>query len=281
VIHDGRPGDGIDWVSLAYEPRNVAPVIDGIVLQDPNVRVQAITVNAVGQSQSVGLRLPPAATVTGGIVSTKTGTAVKFENPPQGFAQKGWESVLWSAHDDNDDDLQYAVYFRGEGESEWKLLQDKLDQRFYTFDTTSLPDGAYYLKIVAADSQSNPPTTAKTAERESERFVVDNTPPVVSIQEAVAFTTKDGTLEPVNGTVVKFTAKDNLSAIDHAQYSVDGSDWILVSPKTGISDSPEESYEFTASGLRAGEHTIAVRAYDRFDNVGSAKATVKAGATRP
>src|SRR6266571_5418528 len=30
VIHDGRPGDGIDWVSLAYLPRNVAPVIDGI-----------------------------------------------------------------------------------------------------------------------------------------------------------------------------------------------------------------------------------------------------------
>src|SRR5208282_2468673 len=35
VIHDGRPGDGINWVSLAYLPRNVAPVIDAIALQDP------------------------------------------------------------------------------------------------------------------------------------------------------------------------------------------------------------------------------------------------------
>ena len=40
VIHDGRPGDGIEWVSFAYLPRNVAPVIDGIAVQDPDVRVQ-------------------------------------------------------------------------------------------------------------------------------------------------------------------------------------------------------------------------------------------------
>src|SRR5436190_21777240 len=41
VIHDGRPGDGIDWVSLAYLPRNVAPVIDGIALQETGVRAQS------------------------------------------------------------------------------------------------------------------------------------------------------------------------------------------------------------------------------------------------
>src|SRR5229473_1415446 len=41
VIHDGRPGDGIDWVTLAYLPRNVAPVIDGIALQEPGVRAQS------------------------------------------------------------------------------------------------------------------------------------------------------------------------------------------------------------------------------------------------
>src|SRR5262249_50878275 len=28
VIHDGVPGDGVDWVSLAYLPHNVAPGID-------------------------------------------------------------------------------------------------------------------------------------------------------------------------------------------------------------------------------------------------------------
>jgi hypothetical protein len=49
---------------------------------------------------------------------------------------------VWAAHDDNEDELQYAVYYRGENETQWKLLKDKLDQRFYSFDTTARPDGA-------------------------------------------------------------------------------------------------------------------------------------------
>jgi hypothetical protein len=72
---------------------------------------------------------------------------------------------------------------------------------------------------------------------------------------------------------VEFTARDAASTIERAQYSVDGADWVLLVPSGGISDAPEERYEFTISADR--EHTVAVRAYDRFDNVGSAKTTVK------
>ena len=86
---------------------------------------------------------------------------------------------MWSAHDDNDDDLHYSIYFRGENEHEWKLLKDKLDQKFYSWDSTTLPDGAYYLKIIATDAPSNPPAISLKTERESERFEVDNTPPVI------------------------------------------------------------------------------------------------------
>jgi hypothetical protein len=74
--------------------------------------------------------------------------------------------------------------------------------------------------------------------------------------------------------IVKFTARDTSSSIERAQYSLDGGEWILVSPTGGISDAPEEHYEFSLSNLGPGEHTIAVRAYDKFENVGSAKTTV-------
>jgi len=59
VIHDGRPGDGIDWVSLAYLPRNVAPVIDGIALQDPEVRAQSQSGISTNQPTPVILKTPP------------------------------------------------------------------------------------------------------------------------------------------------------------------------------------------------------------------------------
>src|SRR5260221_14429483 len=123
--------------------------------------------------------MPPTPGI-GGIIQSQnvTTSSVKFDPPPQGFAQKGFQSVIWTAHDDNDDDLRYAVYFRGEGEKEWKLLKDGLEQRFYAFDTTSLADGAYYLKIAASDAASNDSVRALTAEKKRGRLLVDNTPPV-------------------------------------------------------------------------------------------------------
>jgi hypothetical protein len=281
VIHDGRPGDGIDWVSLAYQPRNVAPVIDGIALQDPGVRAQSLPVVTMGQAATTTLKMPPAPAPAGIVITTvSAGSLAKFENPPQGYVQKGWQSVLWSAHDDNDDDLHFAVYYRGEGEKEWKLLKDKLDQRFYSFDTTSLPDGAYYLKIVADDSPSNPPQAALKTERTSERFEVDNTPPEITKLEVAATRSRGGGTSSANARVT-FTALDRMSAIDRAQYSLDGGDWVLVAPKSGISDSREESYDLSIPGLKPGEHTIAVRAYDQFENVGSGKATVVVTSTKP
>src|SRR5262249_27277007 len=134
-----------------------------------------------------------------------------------------------------------------------------------SFDTTTLADGAYYLKIVATDAASNPPDKALTTERESERFEVDNTPPTITGAEASV--TK-------GEAQVRFTATDTTSSIERAQYSVDGGDWTIVAPKTGISDGQQQSYEWTLRSLKPGDHTVSVRAYDRFENVGSGKVVV-------
>ncbi len=278
MIHNGRPGDGIEWVSLAYEPKNVAPVIDGIALQDPGVRAQGQPNLATGAAPTAVLKFPPAPTPGGAggtvIVSQTQNPAAKFEMPPQGTIQKGYQSVVWTAHDDNEDELKYAVYFRGEGEKEWKLLKDNLEQRFYSFDATTLADGAYYLKIVASDMASNPPDKALKTERESERFEVGNTPPVVSNLKTTSVATRDGTIPPFHGLLVEFEVTDTGSSIERAQYSMDGGEWLMIAPKTGISDGKQQAYEFVVNGLKPGEHTVAVRAFDRFENVGSGKAVV-------
>src|SRR5882724_8456183 len=155
IIHDGRAGDGIEWVSLAYLPRNVAPILDGIALQEPGIRAQSQSAIGASQPTVVTLKQPPSPNISG-VIITQSSAPARFELPPQGTLQKGYQSVLWSAHDDNDDELRYSVFFRGEAEYEWKLLKDNLEQKFYSWDTTTLPDGAYYLKIVATDAPSNP-----------------------------------------------------------------------------------------------------------------------------
>jgi outer membrane protein assembly factor BamB len=271
VIHGARPGDGINWVSMAYLPSNVAPVIDAIAIQDPGVRAQATAVISAGQSPTVALKLPPTPATPNVFIAQST--PIKFEQPPQGYREKGYQSVLWSAHDDNDDDLRYTIYYRGENEAAWKILKDKLDQKFYAFDTTTLPDGAYYLKIVASDALSNPPQLALETSRESDRFEVDNTPPTIEQLDATLVISKGGSASTPS-LLAQFSARDSASGIDRAQYSLDGADWLLLSPASKVSDDPEERYEFSIPTPTPGEHTIAVRAYDRFDNVGSAKTTV-------
>ncbi len=278
VIHDSRPGDGIDWISLAYLPRNVAPVIDGIVLQDPGVRAQSPAGIAPGPPTTVALKMPSAPSASGLVIS-QSATPARFEQAPQGTLQKGYQTVVWSAHDDNDDELRYAVYFRGENEREWKLLKDNLEQKFYSWDTTTLPDGAYYLKIVATDAPSNSPAAALKTERESERFEVDNTPPAIEGLKATPGSYSRG-LDVVYVGGIQFTARDAASSIERAQYSVDGGDWILLSPKKGISDAPSEDYNFVIT-ISPGEHTLTVRVFDRFENFGSAKTTFTVPAAKP
>jgi hypothetical protein len=266
----GSTNPEVSWVSIAYQPENVAPVIDDIVVQDPNVRVQGFPslAAAPGTAPPVQLKQPQRPntgafplinTAPDAMASSK---ASKVEIPPQGFQEKGYASVVWAAHDDNDDDLTFAVYYRAENESAWRLLKDKVTQRYYSWDTTTITDGAYYLKIVASDLPSNPPSMALSDELTSDRFEIENTAPRIENLRAEAAT---------GGAKITFDGVSASIAIDHARYSVDAGEWFVAFPVGLLSDSPRESYSFNMSGLAPGEHTVAVQIADRFDNVSVAK----------
>jgi hypothetical protein len=278
VLHGGSgPEPELSWVNVAYLPKNTAPRITSIALQNPGVRVTGFggQQGAPAQAAPVQLRQPPASAGTSSS-QRNTSDAPRFEAPPQGFTQKGYQGVLWNAEDDNEDELIYAIYYRGEGERDWKLLKDKIDQRFYSWDTTSLPDGAYYLKIVGSDGRSNAPDQALTGERESERFVVDNTPPTVAgITDEIIRVGGDPSV------TVRFHASDATSAVVRAQYSLDAGDWTLVRPDGELSDSLSENYVLTLKNVSPGEHTVSVRVYDQFDNEAAGKVTFTVPAGNP
>ncbi|HUJ32140.1 MAG TPA: hypothetical protein VLY23_12725 [Candidatus Acidoferrum sp.] len=265
---DGGGAPSISWVSLAYQPKNVAPVIEDIAVQDPGIRVQGFAPQPVGPGalMNVQLRMPQRA----GAFSPAPMTAEamvkpsKVEVPPQGFEDKGYESVLWGAHDDNDDDLVFTIYYRGEGEKNWRLLKDKITQHYYSWDTTTMPDGAYYLKIVASDSPSNPSDEALSDERESDRLEVANTPPRIANLRAESHSPSE---------MISFEGVSAAGALARAQYSVDSSDWQVVFPVGLLSDSPKQNYQIQLTKLAPGEHTVAVQISDRFDNTTSAKVT--------
>jgi hypothetical protein len=73
---------------------------------------------------------------------------------------------------------------------------------------------------------------------------------------------------------VVFHAKDPLSTLAKAEYSINGSDWMVVEPTTRLTDSMEHDYRVEVD-RSAGENTVAVRVADENDNQSVAKIVVK------
>jgi hypothetical protein len=96
---------------------------------------------------------------------------------------------------------------------------------------------------------------------------VDTTPPQIEGLKAAL----DG------GQIhVSFRAVDGFSVIKRAEYSVDAGPWQYVEPVDQISDAKSENYDFRASPANGDtEHVVVVRAYDRFDNMNSAKTVIR------
>ena len=62
---------------------------------------------------------------------------------------------------------------------------------------------------------------------------------------------------------------------------MDAGEWKYVEPVGQLSDAKTESYDFKVTpeagkdGASASEHIVVVRVYDRYDNMGAAKAVVR------
>jgi hypothetical protein len=180
---------------------------------------------------------------------------------------KGFESARWLASDENGDALAYRVEIRGVKESGWKLLKENVKEKYLSWDTAAFPDGEYVLRVTASDLPGNPPDQALSASLVSDPFLIDNTPPqILNLAGAGAANNK---LE------VRWSARDARSSIDHAEYSVNGADWVLVDPVNRLSDSPEEEYHLLIDRPSSAEQVIAVRVSDEFDNQAVDKVVVK------
>ena len=253
VLHAGNPAPRVDSVALNYLPKNVAPEIDDVTVQ-------------------VGVKYQPLPKAAGGLATdSSSASGSHFETPTPSSHDRDSVGVKWSAHDDNDDQLVYTIFYRGDGQKRWLLLKDEITEKAYSFDASLLPDGGYVVKLVASDAPSHSPGEALTASKESRRFEVDTTPPRVEKLSASA----EG-----DQIHVTFRAVDGFSPIKRAEYSVDAGEWKYVEPVGQLSDAKIENYDFKATpeaakdGAASSEHVVVVRVYDRYDNMGAAKTVI-------
>jgi len=252
----------ITEVDAAYQMNNVAPEVEEVEMTPENYKFPAPS--ASGPSASTSLTLPALGHHNASASSTAPPAGDSGSSPAMTYA-KGFIGVRWLANDDNGDSMLFKVEIRGANESAWKLLKDKIREHYYSWDSTAFPDGKYFARITATDAPSNPPDQALTASEESEPFLIDNAPPEIT---GLSVTPAGGKLD------VRFHAKDGLSTLAKAEYSINGGDWIVVEPTTRLTDSTEHDYRVEVDRA-AGENTVAVRVADENDNQSVAKIVVK------
>jgi hypothetical protein len=255
AVLTGR-GDGpvLTSVTAAYLQRNLRPLVRSITVHPPGIVFQKPF--TTGEPDLAGF---DDQSTPDRKLAAAAGSQQGSSSPALGRRtyQKGLQTLVWKADDENDDDLVYDVRYRREGETAWKTLRKASPDSILVWDTTTVPNGTYFVKIVASDATSNAAGSAMSGELDSSAFEIDNSAPVIAVA---------ATRVEAGRTIVSFDIKDDHSPIQRVEFSQDGQRWRGVFPVDGIADSRDEHYELVVDG-ELGERGLTLRASDSMNNV--------------
>ncbi len=254
---EGDTAPELRSATLYYQPKNSAPRISAVAATPPNYRFPPRT--ATARTVNITLR-PLGSDTTAGRSSTTRQVESMMPAP-------GHIGVRWKAEDPNSDDLSARLEIQGESETTWIVLEKEITGSHHSWDSTAFADGWYRARATVTDQPSNPGPDAMSDSMTSEPFLIDNSAPTVT-QLAASIGN-----ERVRAS---FTAADIASKIAEAEYSLNGDDWKLLLPTSGLFDSPQAEFEFDAGPAGAGQHVVAVRVRDSQGNVAVTKTTVSA-----
>ncbi len=255
VLSGTGQGPLVTSITAAYLQRNLRPQVRSITVHPPGIVFQKPY--ATGEPELAGF--DEQTTPERKLASAAQNVAASSSSGPalgRKTYVKGLQTFVWKADDENDDDLTYDVLYRREGETTWKALRRTLTDPITVWDTTTVPNGTYFVKVVASDGPSNPGASALTGELESPAFEIDNTPPTITILSVKAEAAR---------TTVTFDVKDDHSPVQRVEFSTDGQHWQAVFPRDGMADSREEHYEL-ALAAALGDHGLTIRASDSMNN---------------
>jgi sugar lactone lactonase YvrE len=174
-------------------------------------------------------------------------------------------NLTWKVDNPDHDPLRYRIAYRQEGQAVWRDTFGEdvvLTEAKYTWETGSIPDGYYVVRVEASDEQANPDALTLRSSAASEPIRVDNHPPRIEQLEVHK--------GRVRGRVV-----DTLGPIARIQISIDASPWRDVFPTDSLLDSASEGFNVAIGRLPGGSHIVALRAFDASGNQANREITVK------
>jgi hypothetical protein len=121
---DGKETPVVEDVDVAYQIPNLPPVVKSIRITD---------------------KPPPAAPMP------------KVEPTP---SPARTETITWESSDPNSDTLEYNLFFRINPDAPWIQLKEKLKETTYDWDTRTVADGRYEIRVVATRRSEQPARVA-------------------------------------------------------------------------------------------------------------------------
>ena len=256
----GGAASRVSDVSIAWREPNLAPRLDeiGVAPQgqgfregEMGSRTESVTQTLVG-----GQKVEYSATLQG--------NKPLREMP---LWARGLRTLTWRATDPNGDALKFRVEIRDEDGGAWIEIGKDLEASMFTWNTNTLPDGRYRLRVTANDEAANPLGEGRTGEILSEPFAIDNSAPAI------------GELAG-EGARIRGKATDSGSPIVRLEVAVDDGEWRPVTPEGGIGDSRSATFAFTVPNLGTGDHLVGVRAVDLAGNSATRSIRVKVASGR-
>ncbi len=256
----GGAASRISEVSIAWREPNLPPRIDEISVapQGRGFREGEMSTRseAVTQTLEGGQKIEYSATMS----SNKP-----IRELP--MWARGLRSLSWRASDPNGDALKFRVEIRREDGGDWIEIGKDLEASLFTWNTNTLPDGRYRLRVTASDAGANALGEERSGSLVGEPFAIDNTPP--SIEELTG-----------TGARIRGRAVDAAGPVSRIEVAVDDGEWRSVTPEGGFGDSRSEAFACTLPGLAPGEHLVSVRAMDLAGNSTTRAIHVKVAAAR-
>lgn len=256
----GTPAPELREVTVAWAEKNLGPLVSRVTVSEPG--------EPLGRGGENGGPQPVVQTLAGN-VRAEFSVSTQASRQPAGNDESAWarryRTVRWDATDPNEDRLTYRLERRAGGDEVWRLIEKDLREPLYVWDTSSVPDGDYWLRVTASDELANSPGEELSAGRTTDRVRVDNTPPRV---EGLAASAGPG------GTIMlQARLIDDLGPLQQADVSFDGRNWRPLLPVDRVFDERVEEASVTLAPppVDLESREIHLRVFDGAGNIGVAR----------
>lgn len=224
-----RLGEGatLDGLELSWTERNLAPRVHGLRVE-PRGRELFFGGGNGGPE-------PLHQTFDDGLQVDYSYQPPPEPAPPEvGDWVRGIRTLVWQGEDPNGDPLRFEVQTRREPDGAWITRARNVTGRVWAWDTRSVEDGGYRVRVVADDGLGHPPGEELRGEQVGGLIHVDNARPLI----------EDLRWE---GSRLSFVVRDGASPLRDVALRVEDGDWRPLLPVDRVIDSARERFDLEVS----------------------------------